>query len=75
MLFEQRLLYHLFPHSTETVQYSKKNMLDWTHAGVDYNSLYLIVNLLIQLSTPTAKGKGWSGNDLSYWLSTFASVC
>jgi hypothetical protein len=28
-----------------------------------------------QLSLPTTKGKGWSGEDLSYWLSTFVSVC
>jgi hypothetical protein len=27
-----------------------------------------------QLSTPTTKGKWWSGEDLSYWLSTFLSV-
>ncbi len=28
-----------------------------------------------QLSIPTTKGKGRSGKDLSYWLSTFVSVC
>jgi hypothetical protein len=45
------------------------------YAGVDYNSPgYLIVNSVV-LSTPTKKGKGWSGEDLSYWLSTFVTVC
>jgi hypothetical protein len=28
-----------------------------------------------QLSTPSTKGKGWNEEDLSYWLSTFVSVC
>ncbi len=27
-----------------------------------------------QQSTPTTKGQGWSGEDLSYWLSTCVSV-
>jgi hypothetical protein len=45
------------------------------YAGVDYNSLYLIVNSVVtgQLCTPTTKGKVWSGKDLFYWLSTFVS--
>ncbi len=29
--------------------------------------------LCSRLSSPTTKGKGWSGEDLSYWLSTFVS--
>jgi hypothetical protein len=44
--------------------------------GVNYDSPYLKVNsVVMQLSTPTTKGKGWSWEDLSYWLSTFVSVC
>ncbi len=34
-------------------------------------SPYLIVNSVINY----LKGKGWSGDDLSYWLSTFVFVC
>jgi hypothetical protein len=44
------------------------------YAGIDYNSPYLMVNSLV-LSTPTKKGKGLSWEGLSYWLSTFVSVC
>jgi hypothetical protein len=35
------------------------------------NAPYLIVNSVLSYPTPTTKGKGWSGEDLSYWLSTF----
>jgi hypothetical protein len=34
-------------------------------------SPYLTVNSVINYP----KGKGWSGDDLSYWLSTFVFVC
>ena len=44
------------------------------YAGVDYNSRYLIVNFKVSYPPPFTKGKGWSGEDLSYCLSTFASV-
>ncbi len=47
------------------------------YAGVDYSSPYLIVNSVVSYiyNTPKRKVKGWSGEDLSYWLSTFVSVC
>jgi hypothetical protein len=35
------------------------------YAGDDYNSPYLIVNFVVSYTTPTTKGKGWSGEDLS----------
>jgi hypothetical protein len=50
---------------TETVFKEKYGV--WDPTGVDYNSPYLIVNSVVKLSTPTSKGKGWSGEDLSYW--------
>jgi hypothetical protein len=54
--------------------YSKKNIV--SYAGVDHNSPYLVVNTVVSYpSTPTTKGKGWSGEDLSNWLRTFVSVC
>jgi hypothetical protein len=53
---------------------SKKNMVySMGNAGVDYNSPYLVSQLSSQVSAPTTKGKGWSLEHLSYWLSTFAS--
>ncbi len=47
------------------------------YAGVDHNSPYLMVNSVVtsQLFTPTTKGKGCRGEDLSYRLSTCISVC
>jgi hypothetical protein len=45
------------------------------YAWVEYNSTYLRVISVSQLAIPTTKGKGWSGEDLSYWLSTFVCVC
>jgi hypothetical protein len=45
------------------------------NARVDYNSPYLIVNSVVSYPTPTTKRRGWSGENLSYLLSTFVSVC
>jgi len=55
--------------------YSQKTWCMKPPAGVDYNSLLSHSQLPSQLFTPTTKGKGWSEEDLSYWLRTFASVC
>jgi hypothetical protein len=43
------------------------------YAGVDYNSLFLIVNSAVSypVTAPTTRKKGWSREVLSYWLSTF----
>jgi hypothetical protein len=43
------------------------------YAGIDYNSPYLIVNSVVSYPPPPppTKGKEWSREDLSYWLSTF----
>jgi hypothetical protein len=43
------------------------------YAGVDYNSLYLIVNSVVSYAPPLQRGKVWSGKHLSYWLSTFVA--
>jgi hypothetical protein len=43
------------------------------YAGVEYNSPYFIVNYVVSYPPPTAQGKGWSWEDLSYRLSTY--VC
>jgi hypothetical protein len=44
------------------------------YAGVDYNSPYLIVNSAVSYPPPL-QGKGVEWGNLSYWLSTFVSVC
>jgi hypothetical protein len=41
---------------------------------VDYNSTYLIVNSLVSYPPPLQREKGRSGEDLSYWLSTFVTA-
>ncbi len=38
------------------------------------NHLISIVNSVVSNPPRTTKGNGWSGKDLSYWLSTFVSV-
>ncbi len=47
---------------------SKENIVYKTYAGVDYNSPNLIVNSVVSYPPPTTKGKGRSGEDLSYCL-------
>ncbi len=54
----------------------KKTWCIGPYVGVDYNSLYLIVNTLVIYLPPLQKERGGLGKikDLSSWLSTFASV-
>jgi hypothetical protein len=55
--------------------YSKKNMVYGTLcAGADYNSHYLMVNSIVSYPPSLQREKGWSGEDLSYLLSTYVSV-
>ncbi len=54
--------------------YSKKNIVSGALCRSWLNFTLSHSQLRSHLSTSTTKGKGWSGKDLSYWLSTFVSV-
>ncbi len=70
MLMNNPVLIHW---CTETV-FKEKNIVYETLCR-SCLSLTLSHSQHSQLSTPTTRGKGWSGEDLSYWLSKFVSVC